>query len=92
MAACRDRSFCCGGGSLYLFHEGECEARMGELRIEMAADAGADVVVTACPFCLINFEDAIKTTGREGQMRVLDLAELVAAALVTSPEPEPAPG
>jgi Fe-S oxidoreductase len=54
---------------------------MGVARLEMAARAGADVVVTACPFCLINLEDAVKTTGREDSMEVLDLAELVARAL-----------
>jgi len=86
MEASRNKSFCCGGGSLYLFHEGESEERMGEVRIGMAEEAGADVVVTACPFCLVNFEDAIKTTGREGKMEVIDLAELVARAL---PESQP---
>jgi len=78
----RNRSFCCGGGSLYLFYEGESESRMGEKRLQMAADVGADVVVTACPFCLINLEDAVKTTGREGKIEVLDLAELVQRAVV----------
>jgi Fe-S oxidoreductase len=77
MERSRNRSFCCGGGSLYLFYEGESETRMGEARLEMAEEAGADVVVTACPFCLINLEDALKTTGREGRMEVVDLAELV---------------
>jgi len=82
MARSRNRSFCCGGGSLYLFYEGECEERrMGEIRMEMAEKAGADTVVTACPFCLINLEDAIKTTGREGRMEVIDLAELVEQSL-----------
>jgi len=81
MERSRNRSFCCGGGSLYLFHEGECERRMGEIRLEMAEKAGADTVVTACPFCLINLEDAIKTTGREGAMEVMDLAELVEQSL-----------
>jgi hypothetical protein len=46
----------------------------------MAAEAGADVIVTACPFCLVNMEDAIKVAGLEGQMEAIDLAELVAAA------------
>jgi Fe-S oxidoreductase len=78
MARSRSRSFCCGGGSLYLFYEGESEARMAEVRLAMAEEAGAQVVVTACPFCLINLEDAIKTTGREDKMEVIDLAELVA--------------
>ena len=86
MEASRHKSFCCGGGSLYLFHEGECDRRMGEVRLDMAEAAGADVVITACPFCLINFEDAIKTTGREGRMEVIDLAELVDRAL---PRPQP---
>lgn len=82
MTRARNRSFCCGGGSLYLFHEGECERRMGELRLEMARAAGAGIVVTACPFCLSNLEDAVKTAGCEGEIEVLDLAELVERALV----------
>ena len=91
MEASRNRSFCCGGGSLYLFHEGEAEARMGEVRLGQAAEAGAQVLVTACPFCLINFEDAIKTTGRSESMEVIDLAELVGRALPTrNEEPDPA--
>jgi Fe-S oxidoreductase len=77
MERSKNRSFCCGGGSLYLFYEGESESRMGEKRLQMADDAGAHVVVTACPFCLINLEDAVKTAGREGKIEVLDLAELV---------------
>jgi Fe-S oxidoreductase len=83
MERSRNRSFCCGGGSLYLFYEGESESRMGEVRVEMAEKAGAQVVVTACPFCLINLEDAIKTTGRDGSMEVVDLAELVDRSLST---------
>lgn len=80
MERSRNRSFCCGGGSLNLFYEGESETRMGEQRVAMAEGAGADVIVTACPFCLINLEDAVKTTGREGSMEVIDIAELVARA------------
>ena len=81
MERSRNRSFCCGGGSLYLFHEGESERRMGEVRLDMATEAGAEVVVTACPFCLINLEDAIKTSGREGSIEVKDIAEVVEQAL-----------
>jgi Fe-S oxidoreductase len=77
----RNRSFCCGGGSLYLFYEGESESRASELRLDMAAQAGAQVVVTACPFCLINLEDAVKTSGRDDEIEVIDLAELVARSL-----------
>ncbi|MGD9311216.1 MAG: (Fe-S)-binding protein [Desulfosarcina sp.] len=78
MQRCRDRSFCCGGGGLMLFYEPEEEQRMGVLRVEMAAAAGANVIVTACPFCLVNMEDAIKVAGMEGKMEAIDLAELIA--------------
>ncbi len=53
---------------------------MGVLRVEMAHAAGANVIVTACPFCLVNIEDAIKVAGLEGKMTAIDLVELVGAA------------
>ena len=77
MEKSRDRSFCCGGGGLMLFYEPEEEQRMGVLRVQMAAEAGADVIVTACPFCLVNIEDAIKVGGMEGKIEALDLVELI---------------
>ena len=74
---CKDRSFCCGGGGLMLFYEPEEEQRMGVLRVEMAKGAGANVIVTACPFCLVNMEDAIKVSGMEGKMEAIDFSELI---------------
>jgi Fe-S oxidoreductase len=43
----------------------------------MAAEAGANVIVTACPFCMVNVEDAIKVAGMEGSMSAIDLSELI---------------
>jgi Fe-S oxidoreductase len=83
MEKCLDRSFCCGGGGLMLFYEPEEEQRMGVLRVEMAAQAGANMIVTACPFCLVNIEDAIKVAGIEGEMEAIDLCELIEQHLVT---------
>jgi Fe-S oxidoreductase len=77
MDRCRDRSFCCGGGGLMLFYEPKEDQRMGVKRVQMAAQAGATVIVTACPFCMVNMEDAIKVSGMEGKMTAIDLAELV---------------
>jgi Fe-S oxidoreductase len=82
MRKCRDRSFCCGGGGLALFYEPEEEQRMGVLRVRMAAEAGADVIVTACPFCMVNLEDAIKVEGLEGKMTAIDVVELVDQQMV----------
>ncbi len=84
MDKCRDRAFCCGGGGLMLFYEPEEEQRMGVIRAEMAKEAGANVIVTACPFCLVNMEDAIKVAGLEGEMEAIDLAELVEQHLMDS--------
>jgi len=77
-----DRSFCCGGGDVMLWHEIEQEEmRMAEKRVHMALETGANVLVTACPFCLMHFEDAIKTGGLEERIRVKDLMELFMSAL-----------
>lgn len=84
MSHCRDRSFCCGGGGLMLFYEPVEDTRMGRLRVEMAKKAGANVIVTACPFCMVNMEDAIKTSGLEGRMQAIDLVELVDQQLLIS--------
>jgi Fe-S oxidoreductase len=82
MKRCRDRSFCCGGGGLMLFYEPKEDERMGVKRVQMAAEAGANVIVTACPFCMANIEDAIKVAGMEGKMTAIDLAELVDQQIV----------
>jgi len=88
MKRSRDRSFCCGGGGLILFYEPKEEQRMGVLRVRMAAEAGANVIVTACPFCMVNIEDAIKVAGMEGKMSAIDLTELVDQQLVRAAGPE----
>jgi Fe-S oxidoreductase len=82
MSRCRDRSFCCGGGGLMLFYEPKEDQRMGVKRVQMAAEAGANVIVTACPFCMVNMEDAIKVAGLEGKMSAIDLTELVDRQIV----------
>jgi len=82
MSQSRDRSFCCGGGGLMLFYEPKEDQRMGVKRVQMAAEAGANVIVTACPFCMTNIEDAIKVAGMEGKITAIDLAELVDQQIV----------
>ncbi len=86
MQRCRDRSFCCGGGGLMLYYEPIEEKRMGQVRVEMAHAAGADAIITACPFCMINLEDAIKTSGLEGKMEVMDLVQLTERHMILDVE------
>ena len=54
---------------------------MSEIRLREAVGTGAEIMVTACPFCFTNFDDAVKTAGFEGRIAVKDLTELVAEAL-----------
>jgi Fe-S oxidoreductase len=72
-------SFCCGGGGGRMWQGNDIrgEARMSEIRIREARETGADILVTACPLCLIMLEDALKTAGLEAEMKILDLNELV---------------
>ena len=86
MTRSRDRSFCCGGGGLMLFYEPKEDQRIGVKRVQMAAEAGANVIVTACPFCMVNIEDAIKVAGLEGKMTAIDLEELVDQQIAREPQ------
>jgi Fe-S oxidoreductase len=76
----RARSLCCegGGGRMWIDIPGE---RLGELRVRDAVEEGAEILAVACPFCLLTFEDAIKTTSLEKTIQVMDVAELVTLAL-----------
>ena len=74
-------SLCCGGGGGRMWQELEGQKKLSEVRIREAADTGADVVVTACPYCLIMLEDALKTTDLEGRIKVMDLNELLEESL-----------
>ena len=88
MRRSRDRSFCCGGGGLMLFYEPKEDQRIGVIRVKMAAEAGANTIVTACPFCMANMEDAIKVAALEGKMTAIDLTELVDQHIVRAAELE----
>jgi len=77
----RGNSLCCGGGGGGLWNEVPTEERFAILRVKEALATGAEVMAAACPYCIIMFEDAVKTLGREEEIRVADIAELVLEAL-----------
>ncbi|BCS52780.1 heterodisulfide reductase-related iron-sulfur binding cluster [Geobacter sp. SVR] len=71
-------SFCCGAGGGRILAEEKIGSRINVARVNMAHDTGAPLLVSNCPFCLTMFEDGIKTGGVEGEIRVRDLAEILA--------------
>lgn len=78
----RDDSFCCGGGGGRMWTDFDAEEeRLANIRVREALEVGAEVLVTACPFCLINMEDGVKSVNVEDSLKVRDLAELCVEAL-----------
>ncbi len=71
------KSFCCGGGGGQMWLETEVETRINNRRLEEALQVGADVIATACPYCLLMFDDAIRSQGLTGQVEVLDVSEIL---------------
>jgi len=81
----RERGFCCGGGGGRMWLEERIGTRISEMRIEQVIETKAQVVATACPFCLQMFDDAIKAKAVEESLKVIDIAELVAESAVYRP-------
>lgn len=77
----RKASFCCGAGGGNMWYEMDDEDRMNLARVRQAAETGAGTVATACSFCMIMMDDAVKVDGREDSLQVKDVAELVADRL-----------
>ncbi|MBK5106501.1 MAG: respiratory nitrate reductase subunit gamma [Anaerolineales bacterium] len=72
-----ENSFCCGGGGGQMWMETDANTRINHRRLSDAVDTGAQVVATACPYCLLMFDDAIRSKGMGDQIEVMDLAELI---------------
>jgi Fe-S oxidoreductase len=59
----------------------ETSERLAEIRVKDAVELGAEILVTSCPFCVLTLEDAVKTSGHEEKIHVMDVAELLAEAI-----------
>jgi Fe-S oxidoreductase len=80
--------FCCGGGGGRMFLEEKIGTRISEMRLDQISATKAQIVATACPYCLQMFEDAAKAKSVEDTLKVKDIAELVADSLeVNKTEP-----
>ncbi|MCC6746512.1 MAG: (Fe-S)-binding protein [Deltaproteobacteria bacterium] len=81
-----EKSFCCGAGGAHMWME-EHGPRMNVNRTEEAVKTGAKTIATACPFCNVMLSDGIKALNRDDDVRVVDLAQLLAEALPKSSAP-----
>ena len=73
-------SVCCGGGGGRMWTEETLNELVKE-RVREAIKMGVDVIITACPFCHANFDEAVKVEGVEEKVSVMDVAEVLREAL-----------
>jgi len=78
----RENSFCCGGGGGLMWQETDPNTRINHRRLAQAIQIKADIVATACPYCLLMFDDAIRSKGLGDQVQVMDIAELMEKQLL----------
>ena len=78
----RKGSFCCGGGGGRMWLEERIGKRISEMRIDQVIEVKAQIVATACPYCLQMFEDAIKAKAAQESLTVMDIAEIVEGSVV----------
>ncbi len=78
---CKAKGLCCGAGGAQIFKEAEKgNKEINVERTEEALATGATVIAANCPFCMTMLQDGVKHFNKEGEVEVLDLAELVAQA------------
>ena len=81
MKRCRTTGLCCGAGGGQMFKEPEKGNKdINVERTEEALTTGATTIAVACPFCMTMMSDGVKSKDREGDIKVKDLAELIAEA------------
>lgn len=81
MKRCRTKGLCCGAGGAQMFKEAEKGNK--EVNIERTEDAlevKPDIIATGCPFCNTMMTDGVKNFNKEDDIKVMDVAELIATA------------
>jgi len=84
MRRCRERGFCCGAGGSRMWMEERIGKRVNLERTDEALGTGADVVGTACPYCMVMLDDAVKQRQAEGGSEgvcVMDVAQVLEQSL-----------
>ena len=77
----RESGVCCGGGGGRIWMETKKGERFSDLRLTQAIELGAHILATACPYCLVNFQDSLLTADKGSLIEIKDISELVQEAL-----------
>ena len=77
MLETRENSMCCGMGGGRIWIETQKADRFANLRLEQAIGVGAEVLVTACPYCITNFEDSRLVLNYDEVIQIKDITEIL---------------
>ncbi|NUY79973.1 (Fe-S)-binding protein [Flavobacterium sp. MAH-1] len=81
MKRSRTNGLCCGAGGAQMFKDAEPgDKEINIERSEEALDTGSKIIAAACPFCNTMLTDGVKNKEKEAEVKVLDVAELIANA------------
>src|SRR5574343_930911 len=78
---CKSNGLCCGAGGAQMFKEPENGNKdINVERTEDALETKAEIIAAGCPFCNTMMTDGVKAKEQEGNVKVMDVAELIANA------------
>ena len=79
MRRCKSKGLCCGAGGGQMFKEAEKgDKEVFLVRTEQALRTKAQIIATACPYCMVMITDGLKYSNREDEIKNYDIAEIVA--------------
>jgi heterodisulfide reductase subunit D len=82
MGRSKKTGMCCGAGGAQMFKEEENgQERINTNRTKEALDTGASIIVANCPFCTTMLEDGVKSFEKQGEVKVLDIVELLNSSI-----------
>jgi Fe-S oxidoreductase len=82
MKRSKQNALCCGAGGAQMFKEPEKgDIDVNVLRTEDALQTNPEVIATGCPYCNTMITDGVKFKEKEGEIKVLDVAELLSQSL-----------
>ena len=81
MKRSKANGLCCGAGGAQMFKDAESGNKEVNIeRTEEALETKSDIIAAGCPFCNTMMTDGIKNKEKEGDVKVMDIAELIANA------------
>jgi len=82
--ASRHKGLCCGAGGAQMFMEEQNSDRVNVKRTQQLLSTGAEIVASACPFCMTMLSDGLKAHSKDEEIATLDVVEVLARACIAA--------